>query len=53
MAAGVLLIQEAGGFVASFDGESDFLNSGNIVAGTPKVFTELLLAVQSHWPARS
>ncbi|MDR1461760.1 MAG: inositol monophosphatase, partial [Azoarcus sp.] len=53
MAAGVLLIQEAGGFVASFDGESDFLNSGNIVAGTPKVFTELLLAVQSHWPARN
>jgi myo-inositol-1(or 4)-monophosphatase len=53
MAAGVLLIQEAGGFVADFAGGDDFLASGNIVAGTPKMFTELLLAVQSHWNARS
>jgi myo-inositol-1(or 4)-monophosphatase len=52
MAAGALLIQEAGGFVADFDGEGDYLKSGNIVAGTPKVFTELLLVVQSCWNAR-
>jgi myo-inositol-1(or 4)-monophosphatase len=51
MAAGVLLIQEAGGFVADFGGEGDFLTSGNLVAGSPKVFTELLLTVQSHWNA--
>ncbi|MDR0701752.1 MAG: inositol monophosphatase [Azoarcus sp.] len=51
MAAGVLLIQEAGGFVADFDGEGGFLKSGNLVAGAPKVFTELLLTVQSHWAA--
>ncbi|MDR3087989.1 MAG: inositol monophosphatase [Azoarcus sp.] len=48
MAAGALLIQEAGGFVADFDGEGDFLKTGNIVAGTPKVFTELLMTVQKH-----
>ncbi|MDR1661974.1 MAG: inositol monophosphatase [Azoarcus sp.] len=53
MAAGALLIQEAGGFVADFDGGSHFLKSGNLVAGAPKVFTELLLAVQSHWNARA
>jgi len=52
MAAGALLIQEAGGFVADFDGEGEYLKSGNIVAGTPKVFTELLLIVQSRWNAR-
>jgi len=51
MAAGALLIQEAGGFVADFDGEGGYLKSGNIVAGTPKVFTELLLIVQSCWKA--
>ncbi|MCL2590488.1 MAG: inositol monophosphatase [Betaproteobacteria bacterium] len=49
MAAGALLIQEAGGFVAGFDGEGGYFKSGNIVAGTPKVFTELLLTVQSCW----
>ncbi|MDR2925381.1 MAG: inositol monophosphatase [Azoarcus sp.] len=53
MAAGALLIQEAGGFAADFDGEDGYLDSGNIVAGTPKVFTELLLAVQSRWNARA
>lgn len=52
MAAGVLLIQEAGGFVADFDGEGDFLKNGNLIAGTPKVFTELLLTVQAHWRSR-
>lgn len=53
MAAGTLLIQEAGGFIADFGGEGNYLNSGNIVAGTPKVFTELLLIVQSCWNART
>jgi myo-inositol-1(or 4)-monophosphatase len=53
MAAGALLIQEAGGFVADFDGEGAFLDHGNIVAGTPKVFTELLRIVQSHRVAHS
>jgi myo-inositol-1(or 4)-monophosphatase len=53
MAAGALLIQEAGGFVADFDGEGNYLKSGNIVAGTPKVFTELLLIIQSSWNTKS
>jgi myo-inositol-1(or 4)-monophosphatase len=53
MAAGALLIQEAGGFVADFDGEGNYLKSGNITAATPKVFTELLLTVQSCWNART
>ncbi len=37
MAAGALLILEAGGFVADCDGSDRYLESGNIVAGTEKV----------------
>ncbi|MDR1853310.1 MAG: inositol monophosphatase [Azoarcus sp.] len=52
MAAGVLLIQEAGGFVADFAGKDEYLDNGNVVAGSPKVFTELLRVVQGCWKAR-
>lgn len=47
VAAGALLITEAGGLVSDFDGEGDYLASGNIVGGTPKVFPLLLKVVQS------
>ncbi len=42
VAAGVLLIQEAGGLVSDFEGESDYLYSGRIVGGNPKIFHQLL-----------
>jgi len=42
IAAGVLLVREAGGFVSDFSGENTFLESGNIVAGTRKIHAELL-----------
>ncbi len=42
MAAGALLIQEAGGLVGDFSGSHDFLKTGNIVAGNPKIFKALL-----------
>ncbi|HRP96194.1 MAG TPA: inositol monophosphatase family protein [Rhodocyclaceae bacterium] len=48
MAAGALLIQEAGGLVSDFAGEGDYLATGNVVAGTPKVFAQLLPVIQSH-----
>ena len=48
MAAGTLLITEAGGLVADLAGESNYLESGNLVAGTPKVFSQLLQIIQSH-----
>jgi len=51
MAAGVLLIQEAGGLVSDLAGEADFMRSGNIVAGGPKVFGQLLPVIQAHRPA--
>jgi len=46
MAAGALLIQEAGGLVGDFSGEADYLESGDIAAGTPKVFSQLLQALR-------
>ena len=46
MAAGALLIQEAGGLVGDLDGEQTFLESGDIVAATPKLFPPLLEALR-------
>lgn len=46
MAAGVLLILEAGGMVSDPEGGSNYLQTGNIVAGTPKVFKEMLKALE-------
>ena len=47
MAAGALLVQEAGGLVGGFSGDGDYLESGEIVAGSPKVFAQLLALVAS------
>ena len=48
MAAGTLLITEAGGLATDLAGEPDYLESGNVVAGSPKVFAQLLQTVQSN-----
>ncbi len=48
MAAGALLIQEAGGIVTEPDGGSDYLKSGDIVAGNPKVLKALLRIIHQH-----
>jgi myo-inositol-1(or 4)-monophosphatase len=41
-AAGSLLITEAGGIVGNFAGESDYLYRGDIIAGTPKIFAQMI-----------
>ena len=46
MAAGSLLIIEAGGLISDFDGEDNFLATGNVVCGAPKVHEQLLALVQ-------
>ncbi|QDF97406.1 inositol monophosphatase [Azoarcus sp. DD4] len=51
MAAGALLISEAGGLISDLAGEANYLTSGNVVAGTPKVFGQLLPIIQSYRPA--
>src|SRR2546421_7719258 len=46
MAAGALLIQEAGGLVGDLQGDSGYLEKGDMVAATPKVFPGLLQAMK-------
>jgi myo-inositol-1(or 4)-monophosphatase len=48
MAAGALLVTEAGGLVSDFSGGNDFLQSGNIVCGNPKCFKQVLQIVNSN-----
>ncbi len=48
IAAGCLLVQEAGGLVGDFTGEDTYLRTGHIVAGNPKVFVQLLQALAPH-----
>lgn len=50
MAAGALMISEAGGLVSDVRGEASYLTSGNVVAGTPKVFAPLLNIIQEKLP---
>lgn len=46
--AGVLMIQEAGGVVTDFDGTHNFLKTGNIVCGNPKMHRILLDKITPH-----
>ena len=50
MAAGSLLISEAGGLVSDLRGEANYLDTGNIIAGTPKVFAPLLKIIEERLP---
>ena len=42
MAAGALLVREAGGRIGDLQGEDKFMESGKVVAANPKIFTQLL-----------
>jgi len=42
VAAGSLLVTEAGGIVGNYTGESDFLHVGEIAAGNPKMFAQMV-----------
>lgn len=46
IAAGILLVKEAGGSVYTFDG-SDIWNTGNIIAGTPLIANDLKRIIDS------
>ena len=41
LAAGSLLIREAGGIVSGLDGSESFLESGHVLCGTPKIYAAL------------
>jgi len=48
IAAGALLITEAGGLIGDLQGNDRYLDSGNVVAGNPKVFAQLLPLIAPH-----
>ncbi len=48
MAAGVLLVREAGGLVSDFNGGEAYLETGNLVAATPKIFPGMLHTIAPH-----
>lgn len=48
MAGGALLISEAGGLVSDLAGEGGYLATGNLVAGSPKIFAQLLQVIATH-----
>lgn len=46
MAAGALLVEEAGGMVTDFKGNDQYLKTGNIIAGSKGVHHEMLEIIQ-------
>lgn len=50
IAAGCLLIEEAGGLVSDFNNGQNFLGSGNVIAGNTKVHGQMFAVISSHLP---
>jgi myo-inositol-1(or 4)-monophosphatase len=48
MAAGGLLIQEAGGIVTDLSGQAGWLASGNILVASPKIHSDMKAIIASH-----
>ncbi len=46
VAAGIVLVREAGGLVADIDGSDNYMSTGNIVCGNPKCFKAVLQATR-------
>ena len=47
IAAGVLLVQEAGGMVSDYNGSDHYLKTNSIITGNPKIFKALLEHIQA------
>ena len=48
IAAGALLVKEAGGFIGDFSGRDQYLETGNVVAGNADVYKILLKTIHPH-----
>lgn len=48
VAAGALIVKEAGGIVTDMQGNDTWLQTGNIVAGSPKVLAQMLQIIGAH-----
>jgi myo-inositol-1(or 4)-monophosphatase len=47
MAAGILMVREAGGIVIDFAGKEEFMVSGNVIAANPKITHAMLKAIST------
>jgi myo-inositol-1(or 4)-monophosphatase len=47
IAAGVLIVREAGGIITDFQGNDNYLETGDIIAASPKVFPEMLKVIST------
>jgi myo-inositol-1(or 4)-monophosphatase len=50
MAAGALMILEAGGLVGDLEGNEGFLQKGHVCAANPKIFPQMLAVIGAHLP---
>jgi myo-inositol-1(or 4)-monophosphatase len=48
VAAGSLLITEAGGLIGNYTGESDFMEHGECVAGNPRIYGQLVATLGKY-----
>ena len=48
VAAGALIVREAGGLIGDYNGDEHYLENGQIIAANPKLFGEMLYKIQQH-----
>lgn len=48
IAAGSLLVTEAGGLIGNYTGESEFLHEGECVAGNPRIYGQLVTTLAKY-----
>jgi myo-inositol-1(or 4)-monophosphatase len=48
MAAGILLVKEAGGVATDFSFKDDYLASGNLIAGSPRMHQLMYQLIEPH-----
>ena len=49
VAAGIVLVREAGGVLSDFRGEENYLFGSEMIAGSPAIHPEILQTIQSHF----
>ena len=49
VAAGIILVQEAGGRVTDFEGGKDYIFGRHVVATNHSIHEDLLAVIAAHW----
>ena len=50
VAAGSLLVLEAGGLIGDLNGEGDYLYGGEVIAGSPRIFAQMVATLAPYRP---